>query len=139
MLLRINVWISFKGLQDTAFKGVEFPYVAKCPSNGRKSEFGGIQDVYDEIIKIYEEADDKGFNVGKSVYDLSFYFCDHALLADNNMQNRIKEYQFCKTFSCPPCGPSLQETPADIIDDFFIIEEEYNHCIKKQQEEKKDA
>ena len=138
MLLRINVWISFKGLQDTAFKGVEFPYVAKCPSNGRKSEFGGIQDVYDEIIKIYEEADDKGFNVGKSVYDLSFYFCDHALLANNNMQSRIKEYQFCKTFSCPPY-PSLQETPADIIDDFFIIEEEYNHCIKKQQEEKKDA
>mgnify|MGYP003148401873 CR=1 FL=1 len=125
-------------MQDTAFKGVEFPYVAKCPSNGRRSEFGSITDVYDEIIRIYEEAESKGFNVGESVYSLSFYFSDHDLLVDSNMQNRIKEYQFCKAFSCSPC-PTLQETSADIVDDFFIIEEEYNHCIKKQQEEKKDA
>ena len=95
-------------------------------------------DVYDEIIKLYEEAVEKRFNVGESVYMQSFYFSDHDLLIDSNMQNRIKEYQFCKTFSCPPY-PSLKETPADIIDDFFIIEEEYNHCIAKQQQEKKDA
>ena len=125
-------------MQQGAYSGISFPYVALCPSNRKKSEFGSIQDVYDEIIRLYEEADAKGFNVGESVYIQSFYFADHALLADNNMQNRIKEFQFCKTFSCPPY-PSLQETPANIIDDFFIIEEEYNHCVAKKQQEKKDA
>ena len=70
MLLRINVWISFKGLQDTGFKGVEFPYIAKRPSDKRRYEFGCITDVYNEIIRIYEEAKTKGFNVGESVYSL---------------------------------------------------------------------
>ena len=125
-------------MQGGAFEGVEFPYVALCPSTRKKAEFGSIKDVYDEIIRLYEEADTQGFNVGESIYIQSFYFADHALLVDSNMQNRIKEFQFCKTFSCPPY-PSLQETPASIIDDFFIIEEEYNQCVKKQQKEKKDA
>tara|TARA_Y100000310_G_scaffold334462_1_gene414319 strand:+ start:2146 stop:2376 length:231 start_codon:yes stop_codon:yes gene_type:complete len=76
--------------------------------------------------------------VGESIYTQSFFFVDHEHLIDSNIQNRIKEFQFCKTFSCPPY-PSFQETPAEIIDDFFIIEEEINHYIAKQQREKKDA
>ena len=109
-----------------------------CPSIAKKVEYGGITDVYDEIIRLYEKADEKGYNVGEAIYQYSFHFVDHAYLIDPNMQNRIKEFQFCKAFSCSPY-PSLQETPANIVDDFFIIEEEYNHCVKKQQEEKKDA
>ena len=76
--------------------------------------------------------------MGEAIYTQSFFFADHELLVDSNMQNRIKEFQFCKAFSCPPY-PSLKDTPAEIIDDFFIIEEEYKHCINKQQQEKKDA
>ena len=125
-------------MQKGAFAGVSFPYVAVCPSNGKKSEFKGITDVYGEIIRLSDEAEQKGFNVGEAIYTQSFFFADHELLIDSNMQNRIKEYQFCKAFSCPPY-PSLQETPAEIIDDFFIIEEEYNYCVAKQQQEKKDA
>ena len=136
--MRINVWISFNGLQEGAFTGVEFPYVALCPSNRRKSEFGSITDIYDEIIRLYEEADAKGFNVGEAIYTQSFYFSDHALLIDSNMQSRIKEFLFCKTFSCPPC-PSLYETPADIVDDFLIIEEEVNNFIAKKQRENTNA
>ena len=99
MLLRINVWISFNGLQDTAFKGVEFPYVALCPSNRKKFEFKDITDVYDEIIRLYDEAEDKGFNVGEAIYTQSFYFADHGLLIDEDCQNRITEYKFCKQFN----------------------------------------
>ena len=119
-------------MQQGAFSGISFPYVALCPSTRKKAEFGSILDVYDEIIRLYEEADSKGFNVGEAIYTQSFFFADHELLIDSNMQNRIKEFQFCKTFSCPPY-PNLQETPADIIDDFFIIEEELNNCVKIKQ------
>ena len=138
MLLRINVWISFNGLQDTAFKGVEFPYVALCPSNRKKSEFKGITDVYDEIIRLYDEAEEKGFNVGEAIYTQSFFFADHSLLLDEDCQIRIKEYNFCKQFNCPPY-PSLKETPPIIIDDFLIIDQEYNHCIAKIQKEQSNA
>ena len=95
-------------------------------------------DVYDEIIRLYEEAKTEGFNVGKAIYDQSFYFVDHALLVDSTIQNRIREYQFCKQFSCPPY-PSLQETPAKVIEQFSVIEEEFNFRVAKKQQEKKDA
>ena len=123
-------------MQGGAFEGVEFPYVALCPSTRKKAEFGSIKDVYDEIIRLYEEADTQGFNVGESIYIQSFYFADHALLVDQQMQNRIKEYQFCKQFNCPPY-PSLKETPHILIEQFSSIEEEFNLCVKNKQEEKK--
>ena len=95
-------------------------------------------DVYEEIIRLYEEADTKGFNVGEAIYTQSFFFTNHALLLDQSMQNRIREYQFCKQFSCAPY-PSLKETPAKLIDQFSVIEEECNFCVAKKQQEKKDA
>jgi len=131
LLLIINCRISFYGLQDNAFSGISFPYVALCPSIRKKAEFGSILDVYDEIIRLYEEAEEKGFNVGDAIWKQSFYFADHELLLDSAMQDRIKEYQFCKQFSCPPY-PSLQETPPNIIDDFTIIEQEIKHCIERK-------
>ena len=136
--MRINVWISFNGFKEGAFTGFTFPYVALCPSNRKKSEFKGITDVHGEIIRLYEEAETRGFNVGEAIYTQSFFFTDHALLLDNSMQNRIKEYQFCKQFNCPPY-PSLQETPAKIIEQFSVIAEEFNACVTKKQQEKKDA
>ena len=125
-------------MQQGAYSGIPFPYVALCPSPRKKAEFGSILDVYEEIIRLYEEADTKGFNVGEAIYTQSFFFADHELLLDSSMQDRIKEYQFCKQFSCPPY-PSLQETPPNIIDDFTIIEQEINHCMNKKQQEKTNA
>ena len=125
-------------MQKGAYSGISFPYVALCPSTRKKAEFGSILDVYDEIIRLYDEADSKGFNVGEAIYTQSFFFADHELLLDSTMQDRIKEYQFCKQFSCPPY-PSLQETPPNIIDDFTIIEQEINHCMNKKQQEKQNA
>ena len=130
--------ISHNGLQEGAFTGVSFPYVALCPSNRKKSEFRGITDVYDEIIRLADEAEQKGFNVGSAIYEQLFFFADHSLLLDEDCQSRITEYSFCKKFSCPPC-PSLKETDPIIIDDFLIIEQEHNHCLEKQQREKSNA
>tara|TARA_Y100000310_G_scaffold317697_1_gene370873 strand:- start:356 stop:640 length:285 start_codon:yes stop_codon:yes gene_type:complete len=94
--------------------------------------------VYDEIIRLYEEAESKGFNVGEAIYTQSFFFADHGLLIDEDCQDRITEYKFCKQFNCPPY-PSLKETPPNIIDDFLIIEEEVNNCMAKKQREKSNA
>ena len=118
--------------------GVSFPYVAKRLSSRKNAEYGSIMDVYDEIIRLYDEAGEKGFNVGEAIYEQSFHFVDHSLLLDDGCQSRITEYNFCKQFNCPPY-PSLKETPPIIIDDFLIIEQEYNHCVAKQQKEKSNA
>lgn len=137
MILRINVWISYKGLQKTAYTGIKFPYRALCLSDRKNREFSSITDIYCELVKLYDIAKNKGFNLGEALYTQSFFFANHDLLINTESQNRIKEYQFCKKFKCPPY-PSLQNTPANIIDDFMIIDEEYNLCMEHSQKEKKD-
>lgn len=108
--------------------------MALSPSLRKNIEYRSISDVYDEIIRLYDKAQDKGFNVGEAIYKQSFFFSDHETLLNSDMQNRIKEFQFCKKFNCPPCS-NLQDTPAIIVDDFFIIDEEFNHYLER----KKDA
>ena len=124
--------------RNDTFKGLSFPYVAKQLSSKKNAEYGDISDVYDEIIKLSDKAEQKGFNVGEAIYEQSFYFVDHGLLLNEDCQSRITEYNYCKTFSCPPY-PSLKETPPNIVDDFLIIEQEYNNCVAKQQREKSNA
>ncbi len=80
----------------------------------------------------------KKYKIGQGLYDSTLFFVDHGLLIQDDFQNRIKEFTFCKKFNCPPY-PSLNDTPPNIIDDFLVIEQEYNHCIEKQQRENKNA
>ena len=138
MLLRANVWISLNGVQNSAYSGVSFPYTTKLPSSGKKAEIKGISDIYDEIIRIGEESELKGFKVGESIYGQIGFFADCTHLISDIFQQRIKEYSFCKTFSCPPY-PSLDKTPPNIVDDFLIIEEEYNQYILKKNMENQNA
>lgn len=128
------MWVSFNDLKKGAYSGVSFPYVAKQLSTNKNAEYKAISDVYDEIIRLYDIAEKKGYNLGEALYSQLFFFADPDLLVDSKMQDRIKEYNYCKTFNCS-VYPSLYETPADIVDDFLVIEEEYNYCMKKQQEE----
>ena len=75
--------------------------------------------------------------IGSSLYHYSAFFVDTDKLADVKSQQTIKEYNFCKAFNCPPY-PSLKNTPAKVVDDFLIIEEEVLEYQKQlQQEDKK--
>ena len=125
--------ISFNGLQESAFKDVSFPYVALCPSNRRKSEFRDITDVYEEIIRLYDEAEDKGFNVGEACYKQIPYFANYSSIINNIDQTTILKYSYSKSTNTPPY-PSLQDTPADFVDQFMIIEQETSLINKSEQE-----
>ena len=73
--------------------------------------------------------------MGEALYTQALFFADMNLLISPKIQNRIKEYLFCKNFNTP-MFPSMQETPAEIIDDFIIIDEEYSACIKHNKKNK---
>tara|TARA_Y100001938_G_scaffold4602_1_gene5764 strand:+ start:6019 stop:6372 length:354 start_codon:yes stop_codon:yes gene_type:complete len=117
---------------------LNFPYEAVSPSNAKKRVFKGINDVYDEIMRIYEATEEKGLSIGQSLYSSCAFFVDYSLLLDSKIQDRIKEFNYCKTFSCSPY-PSMMETPANVIDDFMIIEQEVNQCIQSKQKEANNA
>ena len=84
--------------------------------------FRNIGDVYEELLVCYKELEDKNIlNVSETLYIEHFMFCNTRELVDIKIQNRIKEYNYCKAFSCPPY-PTLKETPAQVIDDFLEID-----------------
>ncbi len=128
------MWISFKGAKGDK-EGLEYPYDALCPSDRTKRTFNDITDVHCELTKLYDIAKDEGFNLGESLYTQSFFFVNNSSLLDSKCQNRIKEYQFCKKFSCPPSA-SLESTPVDIIDDFMIIDEEVSLCLESENKKR---
>ena len=89
-------------------------------------------------MRIYDATLEKDLSICQSLYSSCAFFADYSLLLNSKMQDRIKEYNYCKAFSCSPY-PSMMETPANIIDDFMIIEEEVNQCIKAKQKEANNA
>ena len=131
--------IAVNGTQKKHSLPYKFPYKAMNPMTTKEQTFNSIDDVYDVLEECYDKCVEKGYSrLGEALYKQSLFIVNDALLLNGKMQDTIKSYRYCKNFNCPPY-PSLKETPADIIDDFFIIEEEFNLCVKKQQQEKKDA
>ena len=81
-------------------------------------------------MQCYNEAIEKGYDIGEALYNQMFFIADPIVVHDDECQNLIKKYVFCDTFNCPPY-PSLQETPADLVDDFLIIKSEINKASKE--------
>ena len=73
-------------------------------------------------MNCYSELIEKNIsNVSETLYIEHFYFSNTSELIDKKIQQRIKEYNFCKAFNCPPYS-SLMDTPAKVVDDFLEIE-----------------
>ena len=81
---------------------------------------------YDELINNNIQA------IGETLYVEHFFFCNTYELLDSKYQQRIKEYNFCKSFSCPPYN-SLKNTPAKVIDEFLAIENEMDYINKQSK------
>ena len=93
--------------------------------------FNTMNDVYDELENCYNEIIYKKVKeVGETLYIEHFFFCTTSDLLDEKAQQRIKEYSYCKAFNCPPF-PSLKETPAKVVDEFMLIENELNYLKSK--------
>lgn len=61
--------------------------------------------------------------MGQGLYEQSLMYCDGSRLLDRECQTMITKYKYSKLTGTPPY-PSIDVTPARVIDAFFIIEEE---------------
>ena len=96
------------------------------PLDGSNINIKSITDVYVELCKCYDECIEKRVeNVGETLYVEHFFFCNTYELLDKEAQMTIAKYNFCKTFRCPPHS-SLDDTPAQLVQDFMKIESEFN-------------
>ncbi len=112
--------------------GFVYPYKAKSPVSGKRKLFNNINDVYGELVNCYEELEAKNIeNKSETLYIEHFYFANTYELLDTKVQQRIKEYNFCKAFNVGPYS-SLDQTPADVVDDFMEIENIMNNRAKEK-------
>ena len=82
-------------------------------------------------MECHKEAVEKGYDIGEALYNQHFFFCDSAILYDVDCQALIKKYIFCDSFNSPPY-PSLQETPAELVDQFLLIKQQINNVSVKE-------
>ena len=111
-----------------------FPYDAMNPMTAKHKTFDSIDDVYEVLIECYDKCIAKGFSrLGEALHQQALFIVNEELILDQDIQLTIKKHQFCKQFNCPPY-PSMIETPANIIDDFMIIEQEMNNFATKEKD-----
>ena len=130
------MWVSLKGLSEASSLR-SFPYEALNPTTKKQVLINGISDIYKELMIIDNKCKDRA-KVGTSLYHYLPYFGDMSHFVDEESQLIIKQYNFCKTFNCPPY-PSLQDTPARIIDSFMIIKQEIAEYEKQLTKEHKNG
>ena len=129
----INVWISSFPNHNHSDLGHKFPYMAQSPLTGQMIQFKNIDDVHEHFIDVYDYSIKKSVKkLGESIYLQGSFFYDLMLFVDQKIQDRIKEFTFCKSFNCPPF-PSLNETPENIVDEFMTIESEFNSISEHKQ------
>ena len=133
IVLRINVLYSLNGCSKGEFK---YPYEAKSLTLNKNITFNSVEDVYLELERCYDEAVSEGYPIGAALYHQHFFFANSQDILDSYSQRIIKEYAYCKETNTPPFQ-SIQQTPANYIDNFMIIKEEINEFNKQQKERKK--
>ena len=110
----------------------EFPYQALNPVTQQSVLIENTQQINGILMECYDEAKQKGYDIGEALYNQFFFFADPTHVYDQDAQNLIKKYIFCDAFKCPPY-PSLQKTPADMVDDFLIIKKEITKATTKEK------
>jgi hypothetical protein len=122
--LKINCWISHRGLSSKNYFG-DFPYTGLAPSIRKYITFNSIEDVFDELVRLYDKAHNSNMTekLGESLYRMAGFFCDYPRLVRTKHQVLIKKYLYCKASNTPPYD-SIQDTPADFIEDWLIVDNE---------------
>ena len=123
------MWLSVK--QPSLEVTKEFPYQCLNPVTQQEEVINNKQDVNRILMQCHQEAIEKGYDIGEALYTQLFFFADPAHIHDKDCQNLIKKYVFCDSFNCPPY-PSLQVTPADLVDNFLLIKHEINKSNIKE-------
>jgi len=108
-------------VQESKFK---FPYRARTPEGFKR--FDSIGDVYNQLLNTAYESEKEGYKVGEAVYYEHLFWANSEDLIDTRSQTLIKSYMYCTESGTSPY-PSLQDTPADYIDNWMIIRDEINH------------
>ena len=128
------MWVRFKDIQKDYFGN--FPYKTFSPLTGKIVKYNSIDDVWNELEKVYDNTKDKGFNIGEALYTHSNFIVNNSILVDAECQKLINEYYYSKLSNTPPYS-SIQDTPKEYMDKYIIIDNETKYIADKENAERK--
>tara|TARA_Y100000401_G_scaffold117351_1_gene125762 strand:+ start:1584 stop:1964 length:381 start_codon:yes stop_codon:yes gene_type:complete len=112
-----------------------FPYKARSLTLAKEIEFNSIEDVYEELRRCYDKSYNK-FPIGESLFVSHLFYSNPINFYDHRIQNKIKKVQYSLE-SNTPLYSTVQETPAQVVDEFLIYKNESQHCIDYLDKERK--
>ncbi len=93
-----------------------------------------MDDVYDELERLYDRAKGKSNSVGEGLYVSAGFFVNYDKLLDRKIQATIHKYIYSKASNTPPYS-TIQETPLSFIEDYTTIDAEVKAIHNSESKE----
>ena len=112
-----------------------FPYECQSPTLNKKITYDE-DELWREIDRILAEDERGKFTPGANLYHNLVLCADASYFLDSETNMILEEYMAMKRFNIP-LAASIDEVEYNRFVVFSAIDEEYNACIKAEQDGKK--
>jgi len=112
-----------------------FPYECQSPTLNKKITYDE-DELWREIDRILAEDERGKFTPGANLYHNLVLCADASYFLDSETNMILEEYMAMKRFNIP-LAASIDEVEYNRLVVFSAIDEEYNACIKVDQDAKK--
>jgi len=112
-----------------------FPYECQSPTLNKKITYDE-DELWREIDRILAEDERGKFTPGANLYHNLILCADASYFLDSETNMVLEEYMAMKRFNIP-LAASIDEVEYNRLVVFSAIDEEYNACIKVDQDAKK--
>jgi len=112
-----------------------FPYECQSPTLNKKITYDE-DELWREIDRILAEDERGKFTPGANLYHNLVLCADASYFLDSETNMILEEYMAMKRFNIP-LAASIDEVEYNRLVVFSAIDEEYNACIKAEQDGKK--
>ena len=110
------------------------PYESQSPVLRKKIKYETKKDILDEVQRIINESNKKGFDIGQSLYLQIPFFCNPSFIISDWCFQMISDYFSIKRFNIP-LAKNLDSVDAWTLDCFNVIDDEIQK-IKKYEANK---
>lgn len=118
--MRCAVWFAVLGLPNVTF---DLPYSTRSPVLSTKVRYETLGDVLEEIERVINEAEERNYKLGESLYYQMPFFCDPSKIISDWCWDMITDYNLIKQYNIP-LSSDLNSIDVFTLDCFNIISEE---------------
>ena len=130
--MRCAVWFSYYGLPNIQ---LDLPYDSQSPVLFERVTYETKQDILNEVYRVLEQSNNRGYNIGQSLYYQLPFFCSPSFIISDWCWQMLGDYYIVKKFNVP-AATDIDSADAFTLDCFNIIEEEMNYITAHERTKK---